>query len=144
MKKYILILIIYTMLIGCKSYVYTYAEGGYSVSKERETEILKRYNATETDYSLLYIKTDFESRPVKIYNDDEILLDKKLEKDLVLGISDILRVPRYKDITINDGKSKIKLSAKKLLSYKYIYLSKNNRFDKKYTVMLSNTMYGLR
>lgn len=144
MKKIFFLAIISILSIQCKCYKLAYIEGGGIALNETKNKILEQYDAIENKYSLLYLRTDFAERRVKVYNEDSIFLDSILKSDPVLSIASILRVPRNKDIFIDDGKCKLRLSSKKLLSYKYIYISRNQTFDKKYTITLSNTMYGLR
>lgn len=130
-----------TVLLSCNTPKVTYSNEGVLANKDAENKILKYLHA-DTETSSVIVFTDgflnHEELEVKIEN--VVVFSDTLSTDRSSGLAKTLKVENSKDITVTNLniKYKIKLPAKDLIKYKFVYISKDADTDKDYYVDYSH------
>lgn len=116
-----------------------------ATDKEKKT-LLKKLNASGTNYSVLILTQNYKGEQISVSNEKKTLYKEYPISNMKTGIADELRIDNTLDTKVYDNLSKKEaiISSKEAKKHKFIYLMKNPPGgDSPFRITYSNTLRPL-
>lgn len=123
-----------------------YKDDFRSATEKEKKALLKKLNASATNYSVLILTQNYKGEQIIISNEKKTFYKEYPISNMKTGIADELRIDNTIDTKIYDTFSKKEaiISAKEAQKHKYIYLMKNPPGgDSPFRITYSNTLRPL-
>lgn len=161
MKKVLLLLLVCSALVMCKSKKTVSGEAGKEISspdiqhrddfraasdKER-TALIKKLRAADAAYSILVLTKGFKGEKMIVSTSGKTVYSGNFISNLKSGVAGTVRIQNSADTKIYDDftKTEVILEASETQKHKYIYLMKDNtRKGSPYMITYSNTLRPLK
>ena len=124
-----------------------YKDDFRSASDKEKKALLKKLNASGTNYSVLILTQNYKGEQIIISNEKKTFYKEYPISNMKTGIADELRIDNTIDTKVYDTFSKKEaiISAKEAQKHKYIYLMKNPPGgDSPFRITYSNTLRPLK
>lgn len=113
-----------------------------AVSEATKNKFLKGYNATESQYSILFFTQGYDNAHIRVENENGILFEGKITSNKQTGLAKNMRIMNLTENEIFDASTRksIYISPEMAQQYKFIYVMKNEDMEKPYKITYSNLL----
>lgn len=123
-----------------------YKDDFRSATDKEKKALLKKLNASGTNYSVLILTQNYKGEQISVSNEKKTLYKEYPISNMKTGIADELRIDNTLDTKVYDNLSKKEavISSKEAKKHKFIYLMKNPPGgDSPFRITYSNTLRPL-
>lgn len=144
MKTYLYSIFLLFLFLECSTPEALYKDDCIAVPEHFKNEVLKKYDAENEKYSLLYFTELFKDDEITVSNEKETLYKGIISTVEGVGLAYVLKIDNNytTNIYIQNENYTFKIKKGK---YKYIYVSKIQKKKKsKYIISYRNVLCGFR
>lgn len=144
MKIYLYSIFLLLLFLGCSTPKSLYKDDCVPVPEHFKKEVLKKYDAENENYSILYFTEFFENDEIIISNEKEALYNGVISTVEGVGLAYVVRIDNNYTTNVYVKNENYSFEIKKG-KYKYIYVSKIQKEKKsKYIIAYRNILCGFR
>lgn len=110
---------------SCKCYTSEEMQPSNYSSEKANIDVLRLYEAEDKKYTLLIFTHEYKGEIIIVKNKNEIFNNTPIKTIETNSLAKIVRIRNDKDFKIYDQKHIIKIKKELSISYKFIYIEKN-------------------